>query len=205
MNVAHPVAYKIVARVKAMKGKPVSASDLLALGARAAIDQALSRLFRHGTIRRVGRGLYMWPLINKLLNQPMTASVDSMAKAWARKNGLRIIPFGAHAANLLGLSTQVPAKIVYYTNGRTQTIKLGAFPVRFLNRGPRTMDVSGRLAPHVFQAVRWMGRHGMTPQNIGHLQTILKPRDKSDLIRNLWYASAWMKPILKQISEGGDI
>jgi len=187
-----------------MKSKPVSISGLFGLGDRAAIDQALSRLVRQGIILRVGRGLYAWPRISKLLNQPTITSVDSLARAWARQNDLRIIPFGAYAANLLGLSTQVPAKIIYYTNGRTQTIKLGTFSVRFLNRGPKTMDVKGRIAPYVFQALRWMGKDGMTPQNISHLQTILKPKDKSDLIRNMRHAVAWMKPILKQIAEGGN-
>ncbi len=186
-----------------MKGEPVSVGDLSVLGGRAAIDQALSRLVRQGTILRVGRGLYVLPRVSSLLNQPMTTSVDSLARAWASRNGLRIVPSGAHAANLLRLSCQVPARIIYYTNGRTQTIRLGNTPVRFLNRGPKTMDVSGRIAPYIFQALRWMGRRGMTPANISLLQTSLKQRDKSDLIRNIRYASAWMRPILEQIAGGG--
>lgn len=203
MKVSHPVADKIIARLKAASGKPLAAVDFICLGDRAAIDQALSRLVRQGTIRRVDRGLYVWPRISKLLKQPVTTSVYSMAKAWARRNGLRIIPSGGYAANLLGLSTQVPAKFVYYTNGRTQTVKFGDVPVRFLNRGPKTMDVSGKIAPHVFQALRWMGKHGMTPANISRLQSVLKPKDKADLLKNMRYAAGWMQPILKQIAEGG--
>ena len=204
MKVLHPIAHKILARLTAVKGEPVSAADLSTLGGRAAIDQALSRLVRQGAIIRVGRGLYALPRVSSLLNQPMKASVDSLARAWARRNGLRIVPSGAHAANLLRLSTQVPARIIYYTNGRTQTVVLGSVPVRFLNRGPKTMDVSGKNAPYAFQALRWMGRRGMTPANITLLQSSLTPKDKSDLIRNIRYASAWMRPILEQIARRGD-
>ena len=203
MNVIHPIADKLVARIKVQRGRSVSIFDLLDLGSRAALDQALSRLVRRWKISRVGRGLYAWPRISKLLNQPVTPSLNDLAQAWARQNGLRIVPAGAYAANLLGLSTQVPAKTVYYTNGRTQTVRLGSMPVRFLNRGPKTVDVSGRIAPAVFQALRYMGKDGMTTQNIKHLQSLLKPRDKTDLTRNMRYAAAWMKPILKQIAEGG--
>ena len=157
MNVAHPIAEKILARLGSRQGTAVPAGDFLDLGQRAAVDQVLSRLVRQGTIRRVRRGLYELPRIGKLLNEPMVQSPDELVQAWARKNGLRVVPSGAHAANLLGLSTQVPAKIVYYTNGRTRVLKLGPYCIKLLNRGPKTMDVGGRMAPLFFQSLRHWG------------------------------------------------
>jgi len=201
MKVAHPTADKLVTRIKARGGKSVSMADLMDLGSRAAVDQALSRLVRKGTIRRVGRGLYAWPQYSTLLNQPASPSPDDLARAWARQYGLRIIPSGAYAANLLGISTQVPAKIIYYTNGRTQTVKLGAYSVKFLNRGPKTMDVTGRLAPHVFQALRYLGANGVTPYVVARLRRLLKPRDKADLKRNLCRATGWMKSVIECIAQ----
>ncbi len=201
MNVIHPIADKIVARVKARNGKSISIADFMDFGPRAAVDQALSRLVRQGTICRVGRGLYAWPQYSALLNQPVSPSPADLAQAWARQHGLRIIPFGAYAANLLGISTQVPAKIIYYTNGRTQTVKLGSHSVKFLNRGPKTMDVTGQVAPHVFQALRYMGANGMTPSVIARLRRLLKPKDKADLKRNLCRATGWMKPVLESIAK----
>lgn len=130
----------------------------------------------------------------------MSPSPDDLAQAWARQYGLRIIPSGAYAANLLGISTQVPAKIIYYTNGRTQTVKLGAHSVKFLNRGPKTMDVEGRVAPHVFQALRYLGANGMTPNVIARLRRLLKSEDKADLRRNLHRATGWMKPVIESIA-----
>ncbi len=124
------------------------------------------------------RGIYELPWVGKLLNEPMVQSPDDLVQAWARKNGLRVVPSGAHAANSLGLSTQVPAKIVYYTNGRTRGLKLGPYSVKLLNRGPKTMDVGGRMAPLVFQALRHLGRGGVTPEVIDRLRLAVSPRTR---------------------------
>lgn len=199
MNVSEPIANKLVARIKARGGKPVSISDLLDVGSRPAIKQALSRLARDGTIQRVGRGIYVWPRFSALFQEPVPPSVDALAKAWARSNALRIVPSGAYAANLLGMSTQVPAKYVYYTNGRTQRVRLGGVNVQFLNRGPKTMDVKGELAAHVFQALRYLGKSGVTPDVIAHAQRLMRPQDRRDIQRSMKMAPAWMKPVLEQI------
>lgn len=174
-------------------------ADLADLALRPTISQALARLTRAGTVQRVGRGLYAWPRISTLTKRVMSPSVDALAQAWARRNGVRIIPFGAHAANLLGLSTQVPAKYVYYTNGRTQDVRLGGSQVRFLNRGPKTMDVRGQLAACIFQALRYMGKDQVTPGTVLRLRRLLRPRDSADILRNLKYATAWMKPVLQSV------
>ena len=167
-----------------------------------AIKQALSRLARDGTIQRVGRGLYAWPRFSPLFKEIIPPSVDALAKAWARSNALRIVPFGAYAANLLGLSTQVPAKYVYYTNGRTQRVRLGGAYVQFLNRGPKTMDVKGEMAAHVFQALRHLGKDGVTPDVVVRLRRIIRSRDRIDILRSLKLAPVWMKPVLQEICQG---
>jgi hypothetical protein len=200
MNVTHPIAEKILARLRTRQGTAVPAEDFLDLGERSAVDQALSRLVRQGVIRRVRRGLYELPRIGKLLNEPIVQSPDELVRAWARKNGLRVVPSGAHAANLLGLSTQVPAKIVYYTNGRTRTLRLGPYSIKLLNRGPKTMEVDGRMPPLVFQALRHLGRSGVTPEAIDRLRLVLSQKDKAELKDNLRYAVAWMIPMIEQIA-----
>ncbi|HBO45691.1 MAG TPA: hypothetical protein DD670_17545 [Planctomycetaceae bacterium] len=200
MNVASPIAEKVLARLGSRQGTAVSAREFLDLGERAAVDQALSRLVRQGAIRRVRRGLYELPRIGKLLNEPMVQSPDELVHAWARKNGLRVVPSGAHAANLLGLSTQVPAQIVYYTNGRTRVLKFDPYSIKLLNRGPKTMDVGGRMAPLVFQALRHLGRSGVTPKVINRLRLTLSRKNKDELKDNIGYAAAWMIPVIEQVA-----
>ena len=199
MNTSHPIADKLLAIIQARKGSPIPVVDLLDLGTRSAVDQALTRLVQQKKIMRVGRGLYAWPQFSTFLKDNVPPSVDALAHAWARQNGLRIIPFGAYAANLLGVSTQVPAKYVYYTNGRTQQIRLGGSEVRFLNRGPKTMEVKGPLAAHIFQALRYLGKNRVSPDVIARLRRLTRPQDRADIKRNLKYATAWMKPILKSV------
>jgi len=198
MNTTHAIAERILGRLRARR-RPVPTRDFLDLGNRAAVDQSLSRLARAGEIRRIQRGLYDLPRISTLLNQPVTPSPDELVRAWAKNNGLKVVPSGARAANALGLSTQVPAKSVYYTNGRTQTLKLGPYTVKLLNRGPKTMDVSGRMAPLVLQALRHIGRHGAGSEVVRHLQEILSQREKAELMRNLCHAPAWMLPVIREI------
>jgi len=199
LKVSNPISDKIVKRLQSANGKVLSATDFVDLGSRSTVDQALSRLARKGKINRVRRGLYELPQVSSLLNLPMTQSPDTLAQAWARKNGLRIVPSGAYAANLLGLTTQVPAKITYYTNGRTKTIKLGQHSIRLLNRGPKTMEVHGGTSALVLQALRYFGKDKVTPKMISHLKSLLSKKDKTELKNNLGHAPAWMQPGLKQI------
>ncbi len=199
MNVSHPIADKVLLRLESA-GTVLSVADLLDLGPRAAVDQALSRLVRQGRIQRVRRGLYAWPRMGALLKRPMVSSPDELAQAWAKKNGLRLVPSGAYAANLLGLSTQVPAKIIYYTNGRTKTLALGPYSIRLLNRGPKTMEVQGRVSSLVLQALRYFGKDGVTSEMIAHLSTLLSKQDKTQLAKTLPQVPAWIKPVLQQIT-----
>jgi len=143
--------------------------------------------------------LYDLPEMSTLLDQPLTPSPDELVRAWAKNNGLKVVPSGARAANILSLSTQVPAKIVYYTNGRTQTLKLGPYIVKLLNRGPKTMDVSGRMAPLVLQALRHIGRDGVGSETVRQLQATLSREEKVELMRNLRHAPGWMLPVIKGI------
>jgi len=199
MNVSNPIADKVLDRLQSADGQIFSVADFLDLGPRPNVDQALSRLARQGKINRVRRGLYELPRIGKLLNRPITQSPDALARAWARKNGLRIVPSGAYAANLLGLSTQVPAKITYYTNGRSKTIKLGQHTIKLLNRGPKTMEVQGKTSPLVFQALSYFGKEGVTQGMISRLRSLLTSKAKAELKANLHHAPAWLQTVLKQI------
>lgn len=199
MNVSNPIAEKVFKKLQSANGQILSVADFFDLGQRSAIDQALSRLARQGKISRVRRGLYALPQTSTLLNRPMMQSTDALAQAWARKNGLRIVPSGAYAANLLGLTTQVPTKITYYTNGRTKTIKLGQHSIKLLNRGPKTMELQGKTSPLVLQALRHFGKDGVTPAMISRLRTLLSEKDKAELKANLCHAPAWMQAGLRQI------
>ena len=97
------------------EGTPVVAKELLHLGSRAAVDQALSRLVRRGTLMRAGRGIYVRPIESRFGARPPVAS--KVVEAIAAQRGESVAPHGAAAANELGLTTQVPVREVYLTSG----------------------------------------------------------------------------------------
>jgi hypothetical protein len=206
MITSQHIAEKVVARMKRLRGVvPVSAIDFADLGARAAIDQALSRLARRGVLHRLGRGLYIYPRLSPLTGKTQMPTADAVAQAFARKLGHRIQPSRPYAANLLRLSTQVPAKRVYITDGRTRVVKVGPHTLYFNRAEPSTLAARGEVAPLVFQALRDIGKNRISDDDIARLRQLLPEKDRKELLENLRFAPVWMQPVLKAIAQNGEV
>jgi hypothetical protein len=126
--------------------------------------------------------------------------VDAVAKALAREGGGQLQVDGAAAANALGVSTQVPAKPVYLTDGPTRKVKIGRQVVTLKHVAPRFLPAPGKPAGAVFQAVRWLGPDGMTSDTISRLRQALSPGDRVELRRIANTAPSWTRPVLQQIA-----
>ena len=137
------------------EGVPVSAKELLHLGSRAAVDQALSRLSRRGELLRAGRGLYVLPVKSRFGSR--APSLQKTVEAVAAQRGERIAASGAMAANKLGLTTQVPVKPVFLTSGRSRQLKLGHQEVEFRHAPPWQLVLTGRKAGEAVRALAWLG------------------------------------------------
>ena len=107
------------------RGSVFVPADFLEIGSREAVDVALHRLARQGTIRRLARGVYDFPKEHPVLG-PLAPSAEDIARALAGRDRTRLQPAGAYAANALGLSEQVPAKVVFLTDGPARTVKIGS-------------------------------------------------------------------------------
>ncbi|WP_342363113.1 DUF6088 family protein [Terrarubrum flagellatum] len=137
------------------EGAAVSAKGLLHLGNRAAVDQALSRLAERGRLIRLGRGVYVHPVIGRY--GARAPSVEQAVQAFARQRGEVIVPSGAAAANNFGLSTQVSVRSVYLTSGRSRTMSFGRQVVE-LRHAPRWQLVfADRPAGAAIRALAWLG------------------------------------------------
>ena len=122
---------KVLKRVKAASPGAVFIPKAFGdLGNRAAVDQALSRLTKAGKIRRISRGVYDIPKNHPALG-PLSADPDAVARAIAVQAGYRLQPTPARAANVLGLSSQVPARIVYLIDGSSRKIAVGNQIIHF--------------------------------------------------------------------------
>ncbi|MCP3476680.1 DUF6088 family protein [Bradyrhizobium sp. CCGUVB1N3] len=138
------------------EGALISAKELLHLGSRAAIDQALKRLEYEKELMRLGRGLYVLPVKTRFGTR--APAPEKVVERLAASRAETIVPHGAAAANRLGLTTQVPTKLVYLTSGRNRHFKLGAQTVE-LQHAPQWMLLPTQ--PSAGQAVRalaWLGQ-----------------------------------------------
>jgi hypothetical protein len=177
-------------------------SDFLALGSTDAIGMALQRLVQAGQLRRVARGLYDLPRKHPWLGE-LAATSDAIAAAIARRDGLRLQTTEAEAANLLHLSEQVPARIVYDTDRRRRSVKVGQRTIEFRERSRRKMAAAGRASGLVMAGLRSQGRRHVTPEQLTDLRKVLKPADRRQLLRDLRFAPAWMHPHLRFIAGQG--
>ncbi len=128
------------------RGKVFTPKDFLDLGSRDAADQSLSRLVKSSEIQRLGRGLYHNPRMNARLGIPIGPDPDQIAEALGRQTGSRVLPSGAVAANRLGLSTQVPAKPVYVTDGRTRQVRIVGMVFQIRHVAPQELWAASRTA-----------------------------------------------------------
>ncbi len=194
------VPTRIVRRVHGRgRGAVYTPRDFLDLGDRAAIDQALSRLARRGVIRRITRGLYDYPRINPRLG-PISPTPDAVAQAVARGTSSTVQIAGAQAANVLGLSTQVPAHPVYLTDGPSRRVAIGRSVVTLRRASPKHLVAAGSPAGTVVQALRYLGKD-MAPSVVNTVAHQLSAADQQRLMRDAVLAPGWMRPVLNRIAQ----
>ncbi len=192
---------KIFARIRAKgRGAVYATKDFLDLGSRAAVDQALSRLVKEKALRRLRRGLFDYPRVNPKLGGELSADVDQVAHALARKVSSRIQPSGALAANALGLSTQVPAKRVYLTDGASRKIRVGNETMVFKHASPKSLVAKSKTSTLVLQALRYLGKGGVGDEVIEKLRATLSDQDKKRLVTDTRYASDWIVEVVQKIA-----
>lgn len=197
------IADKIMERVSAHdSGRWVcTPKDFLDLGTREGVDQALSRLVKSGRLRRVGHGLYDMPRISNVLKRPAPVDLDTAITALARRDGIRIMQDGLVAANQLGLTNAVPAKVSYVTDGHSRTLKIDGRTVRFRHAGPSIMQWAGRPAAPVVQALRWLGpRAAANGVIVSTLSRHLPDDVKLDLLHNIRDLPGWALPLARSIT-----
>jgi hypothetical protein len=193
---------QIVARIERLgKGKAFSAKDFLDIASRGTTDMTLTALARQGTIRRVRRGLYDVPKINPALGGELTPDIDEAARAIARRQRWKIVPDGAWAANLLGLSTQVPAKIVYLTDGPNKEIPIGRRVIQLKHARPKTLAGLDGKSALVVQALRHLGKDRLESSELEKLRALLSPAERRKLMKDTRFSVEWIYEIAKRLSE----
>ena len=135
------------------------------------------------------------------LGVPVTPDTDEIASALARQTGTRIAPSGATAANRLGLSTQVPAKPVYLTDGRSRSVRVGNLTLVVKHVAPKDFPVGSQVSATVFQALRYLGKDAVNPQVVARIRRNLSPKHRAMLLRDAHYTTDWIAETARQIAD----
>ena len=186
-------------------------ADFLDVGGRDAVDKALQRMVSAGELRRIDRGLYDRPTMNKLTRQKSPPDPRSVIDAVARRDQIRTLVDGMTAANDLGLTDAVPAKIVVHTDARLKPIKLGNLDIVFRPTAASKLYWAGRPAMRLVQALHWIRDMANQEEQDTALQRRLSrllndPAQgevlRKDLKEGFLTLPAWMQTLLKPLLTG---
>lgn len=194
------VQSRVLNRMRRRPRKVHISKDFLEVGSRAAVDLALFRLVKNNVIRRAGRGLYYIPRINPRLGINLVPDIQEVALALARRTGSRVVASGAVAANSLGLSTQVPAKPVYLTDGRTRRVRVGNTVIFFRHTPPKDLPLGSAMSAMVFQALRHLGRKAVGAETVARIRRRLSPLERRRLLRETHHVTDWVAATVRNIS-----
>ena len=195
------IDYQVLKSINALgHGAVFVPTDFLNVGSRQAVDIALHRLVRKGTIRRLARGIYDFPEEHPVLGK-LQPSPEKIAEALVGRDCTRIQPTGAYAANILGLSEQVPAKVVFLTDGPSRTVKIGTTTIQLRRTTPKNMAMAGRLSGLLVQAFRELGKENVTAERLEHLKRILPLDKRLEILKDIRLVPEWMHSIFRELAE----
>lgn len=142
---------------------------------------------------------YYYPRTDPVLGQ-LEASNDQIARALAGRDAIRLQATGAYAANLLGLSDQVPTTVVYLTDGRSREVAIGNRRIILRRTSPRAMATAGRTSGLVIQALRHLGQDQVTEETVSRIRERLNHAERRQMERDIPYAPAWIGEIMRTLS-----
>lgn len=192
------VENRIAEALKAFpKGSVLFVDDFLGYGNPESVKKALLRLNEKEVLVRLAHGIYLYPKIDKELGV-LFPSTEEIAKAIARRDKTRIVPTGVQALNRLGLSTQVPMKVVYLTDGAARSIQIGKRTITFKKTSPKNLLAKGVISSLVIQALKTIGQNKVSDIVIEKIHTILEKEKKENIINDAKLSPAWINKILMQ-------
>jgi len=166
-------------------------------GSAGAIRIALHRLVANNEIKRVAQGIYVRPKISPLVGEVLP-STEEVAKEIAKRDRARIIPTGSYALNALGLSTQVPLKLVLLTDGAPRTVKVGKRTILFKKTTPRNLAVKGKISALVIQALKAIGNGRVSKEEEKVIIKQLHSENEKLLKHDIKLAPEWIANIMRK-------
>ena len=191
---------KIINKIKkAKRGQAFFVGDFLAFGNSKACAKILERLVQNEQLVRVGRGIYSLPKKSKLLGTYIMPTVEEIAKDIARRDKARIIPAGLYAMNMLGLSTQVPLKAVYLTDGTPRKLEIGGRVLVFKKTAPKNLSARGEISGLIIQALKAIGKENLTDDIEKKVFELLKKEKPENIANDIKLAPEWIRIVMRKV------
>ena len=159
-------------------------SDFKELGSSTAIRKALSRLVEQGTVERMGQGIYVIPKKDKVFGKVLP-SMEQLAEALAKKEHVKIKPSGQNALNKVGLSTQVPMRLVFLTTGNSKRIQIGKNAIIFKSTTAKKLSMKGDITSLLFLGLEELNLHKLSQTQMYRIMELLKQENPENLKYNL--------------------
>ena len=174
------------------------------------MDKVLQRLVHAGQLRRIDRGRYDLPRTNRLTKRPAVTDYRQIIDALARRDQVRMLVDGLTAANDLGLTTAVPAKVVVHTDARRRSIKLENLTIDFKRTAPSKLYWAGRPAMRIVQALHWLKDTFPADRDrvVSRLSSVIADSRSGKLLRDdlragLATLPAWMQGLVREMVDDG--
>jgi hypothetical protein len=190
------VEIKVFRKIKRAKNDLLFSVDMFAnFGNAKAVGKALERLTKEERLYRVATGFYTLPKMHDNFGM-ILPSIDEIALAIAKRDKARVVPTGSYALYKLGLTTQVPMNVVYYTDTSARFVKIGKRTIKFKKASSRNLAFKGEISMLAVQALRSLGKGNATDEEIAHIKTILQNENPAYLKHDLLIAPVWIRELL---------
>jgi len=199
------IVTQIESKIKNFKrGKIFFLDDFAGLGTPDTIKKSLQRLTNSGLLVRLANGIYWYPKKEKELYGVKISgrpTLDEIAKAIAKRDKARIVPTGLHALNLLNLSTQVPANVVYLTDGAARKINIGdGKGILFKHTSEvKRLAYKSELLMLIVSALREIGENNIKEEHLAIIKEHFSNITKQEFETDIKLIPVWIRKILLAI------
>lgn len=198
----HNINNDIVGHIKRNRtGSIFFADEFRKFGSNDAVRQALSRLCRKKFLIRLSAGIYLYPKLDKEIGI-IFPSIETIAKVIAKREKTRLIPTGSYALNALGLSTQVPVKVVFLTDGTARIVKIGKkATIKFKRTVAKNLSYKGKISLLAIFALKEIGKDKATDEQLQKIKEALKYEKRENTIHDAGLAPVWISNVLLKLIE----
>ena len=189
--------------LKASRGELFFADDFSKYGTPENIRLTLFRLENEGILERLAHGIYLKPKQDEVLGN-IYPNMDEIAKEIAKRDKARIAPTGVLALYLLGLTTQIPLKAVYLTDGSQREIKIGNRTIKFKRTVPRSFEIKDALLHLIVQAFKEKGQRNISDDFLQKIQSAVQKLDEKVIQTQLKYAPVWIQKIINNLYQSSN-